>query len=823
MLTNTLLIADIILGAPDWRAPAAGLAALSLGLIVWAYLRLPSFNAPRFFAALLKLFGMASLIVCLIEPMYSGIRPRPGSNLFLIVADNSRSLGIHDGPRVMSRGDTMQRALDKEASWQVRLAQDFDVRRYAFDTRLQPLTDFSELTLAGEGSSLSTSLRSLADRFYGRPVGGVLLLTDGNSTDLPDEDWKTMPPVYPVVLGEADELADISVSRVSVSQTNFEAAPVTLLAEITGRGLQDRAVIVRVLDEAGKELERRVIERLTEDQPLAQSFQIRPEKPGLSFYAVQATLEGEEALLPMVSQTPSGDDAPENEASGDESAAESTAVASEVNAASRAARRSAEATLANNRRLVVVDRGGGPYRVLYVSGRPNWEFKFLRRALTEDDEVELVGLVRIAKREPKFTFRNRSGERSNPIFRGFENKDEQTEQYDEPVLLRLGIEQREELRAGFPKSADELFAYHALVIDDLEAAFFRQDQLSLIQQFVSQRGGGLLMLGGRESFVKGEWARTPVGDLLPVYVDRGESTPPDTEYRLHLTREGWLQPWVRVRATEQEEAKRLAEMPGFRTVNFASAIKPGASVLASVESPDGRQQPALAVQSFGRGRAAALLIGDLWRWNLRRPEQTESDLEKSWRQTVRWLVADVPKRVEIETRRAEETGGDVQHLIVRVRDERFAPLDNATVNIVVSTPDQRQIEVAAEPSDESAGEYVTTFASRVPGPYRATVTAVAADGSEVGSGEAGWTYEPATDEFRTLAPNRPLLERIARETGGEVIPLHRLSSFVNDLPNRKIPVEEAWTYPLWHSWTLFGFAIGCLVGEWGLRRWKGLP
>ncbi|MEZ6112799.1 MAG: glutamine amidotransferase [Pirellulaceae bacterium] len=702
------------------------------------------------------------------------------------------------------------------------LAQDFDVRRYAFDTRLQPLADFSELTFAGEGSALSTSLRSLTERFYGRPIGGVLLLTDGNGTDLPDEDWKSMPPVYPVVLGDAEELADISVSRVSVSQTNFEAAPVTLLAEISGRGLQDRTVIVRVLDEAGKEIERRAIERLTDDQPLAQSFQIRPEKPGLSFYTVQATLEGEEALLPPTSETPSGYEASGKNASADDSAAESSAAENNAIAESRAARRSAEATLANNRRLVVVDRGGGPYRVLYVSGRPNWEFKFLRRALTEDDEVELVGLVRIAKREPKFTFRNRAGERSNPIFRGFENKDEQTEQYDEPVLLRLGIEQREELRAGFPKSADELFAYHALVIDDLEAEFFRQDQLSLIQQFVSQRGGGLLMLGGRESFVKGEWARTPVGDLLPVYVDRGEPAPPETEYRLHLTREGWLQPWVRVRATEQEEAKRLAEMPGFRTVNFARAIKPGASVLASVESPDGRQQPALAVQSFGRGRAAALLIGDLWRWNMRRPEQTESDLEKSWRQTVRWLVADVPKRVEIETRQSE-TNGDLQRLTVRVRDERYEPLDNATVKIVVTTPDNRQIEIAAEPSDESAGEYVTTFASRVPGPYRATVTAVAADGSEVGSREAGWTYEPATDEFRTLAPNRPLLERIARETGGEVIPLNRLSAFVNDLPNRKIPVEEAWTYPLWHTWTLFAFAIGCLVGEWGLRRWKGLP
>ena len=42
----------------------------------------------------------------------------------------------------------------------------------------------------------------------------------------------------------------------------------------------------------------------------------------------------------------------------------------------------------------MVHRRRGPYRLLYVSGRPNWEFKFLRRALQGEDEIELVGLIR---------------------------------------------------------------------------------------------------------------------------------------------------------------------------------------------------------------------------------------------------------------------------------------------------------------------------------------------------------------------------------------------------------------------------------------------
>ena len=91
-----------------------------------------------------------------------------------------------------------------------------------------------------------------------------------------------------------------------------------------------------------------------------------------------------------------------------------------------------------------------------------------------------------------------------------------------------------------------------------------------------------------------------------------------------------------------------------------------------------------------------------------------------------------------------------------------------------------------------------------------------------GQRETGWTVEPQTEEFRTLAVNRPYLERIASQTDGEVLSLDGLESFVASLPNRKIPMTESWTYPLWHQWHIFVLAMACLVGEWGLRRWKGL-
>ena len=162
------------------------------------------------------------------------------------------------------------------------------------------------------------------------------------------------------------------------------------------------------------------------------------------------------------------------------------------------------------------------------------------------------------------------------------------------------------------------------------------------------------MLGGPDSFADGKYDRTPVGELLPVYLDRPAPPTPepgDAEYRLVLTREGWLQPWVRTRKTEDEERQRLAAMPPFQTLSRVGRIKPGA-VDRSPRSatPPATLVPALVAQPFGKGHVAALLIGDLWRWGLRREDPAESDLERSWRQTVRWLVGDVPSRVEVAVR-----------------------------------------------------------------------------------------------------------------------------------------------------------------------------
>jgi uncharacterized membrane protein len=787
-MSGPLVMAVLTFSGWGRLGPVGGFLAVGFLVLFWSYRAGPA-GGLRWICLALKAAALAALGLCLLEPLWFGERARSGANLFAVLADNSQSLQIVDEGAAQPRGETLRALVDPaRSSWLATLAETFEVRSYLFDARLQATADFHELAFDGRSTALAGALHTLADRFQGRPLAGILLLTDGGATDVRDQapDLAKLPPVYPVVIGRQAPVRDIALQQVSVTQSSFEDAPVSVQADVTAAGYSGRPIVARLTDESGRIVQEKTLAGGADGDRLAFRFQLKPERSGLLFYQMR--------------------------------------VAAQPGAP-------AEATLANNARVFVVNRGAGPYRILYVAGHPDWEYKFLNRAAQEDKELDLVGLVRIARSEPKFDFRGRVGETSNPLYRGFGNQaPEDTRRYDQPVLVRLNTRDAVELRSGFPTVPEDLYGYHAVVVDDMEAAFFSPIQAQLLQKFVSERGGGFLMLGGAQSFQEGNYARTPVGDMLPVYLDGPASAaPPADGWRLELTREGLLQPWARLRDNESEERARREAMPGFEVVNQVRGIKPGASLIAALRGPAGVTTPALATQRFGRGRTAALMVGDLWRWGLI-DEGAHRDLDKSWRQLLRWLVADVPHQVDLTV---EPEAGDVNNAVrlqVRARDARFQPLDEAAVVIEVQPVSfgesagalGRPIRLTAEPALSEAGLYEATYVPRLTGGYRATAVVANNAGAEVGRAEAGWSVDLAADEFRSLTPNVALLENIARQTGGRVIAARDLNAFVRELPNHPAPIMEAWSFPLWHTPEMFGFALLCLLGEWGLRRRKGM-
>ncbi|MDF1849807.1 MAG: hypothetical protein P1U85_03160 [Verrucomicrobiales bacterium] len=790
------VLSSIAFASESWAWVAVGFGVASLLILFFSYRNSPLRGAPRIFALLFKAIGLILLALVLLEPVRLDEQPKKNANDLVIAADNSSGMTIALQEENPTPADLLADALGKEnpdsyPEWMDNMQDTFRLQTFLFDRNLRRSATFADLDFETPYSDLETVLTGIETRFKDRPHAATLLLTDGNATDSAKiESWleaietenEERPPIYPVLIGEENpEATDLAITEVDASLTQFEDARVSLSIETSARGVFPNPVEVFVLNEKGEELAKKQIAFSPEAAPQKVPVRLRLAAipPGISFLTAGIRQIGDETIP--------------------------------------------ELTEKNNQFQITVNQGSGPYRILYVSGRPNWEYKFLRRALAEDAELDLVGLIRIAKREPKFEWRGRTGESSNPLFRGF-NSDipEETQKYDEPVLIRLNTATPEELRDGFPSSEEELFPhYRAIVLDDIESEFFTQEQQELVDRFVSLRGGTLVMLGGQESFQSGEWQNTAIGRLLPVYLERLGSGPPAIQGAYNLTREGWLEPWMRLRANQNDETTRLAYMTPFFAINQIRAIKPGARLLATVKDSEDRLLPAIVTQRYGEGRSAAVPVGDFWRWGMKDAEQ-QAELGKSWRQLLRWSVNEVATRVNLQKEELNEGGLPLTEISVRVRDETFRAQDDATVMLTVTGQDGSSTVLSGEPSLDEPGLFTAQYSTIDPVGYRITATVLDGDGEEIGSAETARAVNPEARELASLGPNRDLLQRIADVTGGKLLTLEDLDRLPALLEDLDLPVSEMRQTPLWHAPWLFLLALAFFLGEWIIRRRQGI-
>ncbi len=72
---------------------------------------------------------------------------------------------------------------------------------------------------------------------------------------------------------------------------------------------------------------------------------------------------------------------------------------------------------------------------------------------------------------------------------------------------------------GLPKSLDELENFEAVILSNVSATSLTMRQMDLVRTYVRDLGGGLIMLGGEQSFGLGGYYKTPIEEILPVRSD----------------------------------------------------------------------------------------------------------------------------------------------------------------------------------------------------------------------------------------------------------------------------------------------------------------
>lgn len=445
----------------------------------------------------------------------------------------------------------------------------------------------------------------------------------------------------------------------------------------------------------------------------------------------------------------------------------------------------------NNAWQASLDVRAGPDRILYIEGEPRPEFAFMRRAVANDSGVQIVGLMRSAERK----------------------------------FLRLGVRDSLDLLGGFPTSREELFGYRAIIMGSIEASFFTADQLRMIADFVSQRGGGLLVLGGRASLSEGGFAGTPLAEVLPLTLARGEVNleGPATTVSVRPTRPGQVHPALQLRGTLPASIARWDSLPPLTTVNQIGALRAGATVLLAGRTEGGRSDvPILAYQRYGRGTSAVFTPQDSWQWRMDASIAVEDDtFQTFWRQLTRWIVDGAPDRLEITATPARVAPGEPVTLRAHVSNAFYTDVNNAAVNVEVRAANGTTTAVPLEWSLREDGSYSSTFTPQDSGRY--ALTAEARFGRDsVETSSATLLVDDQGADLAQAERRTVLLRRIADETGGKYYDLAAVGQLPDDaaFTDAGVTVREA--KDLWDMPAVF-LTLALLLGaEWGYRRWRGL-
>jgi uncharacterized membrane protein len=440
---------------------------------------------------------------------------------------------------------------------------------------------------------------------------------------------------------------------------------------------------------------------------------------------------------------------------------------------------------------VQVEVRGEREKVLYFEGEPRFEVKFMRRAVAEDENIQLVVLQRTA--ESKF--------------------------------LRLDVDDGSELEFGFPTSREELYRYRALILGSVEASFFTHDQLQMIADFVSERGGGLLLLGGHGAFAEGGWQGTSVEEVMPVVLTSPADDPQGffAEVEVTPTPAGLTHPAVLLGVEQDQVRERWDSLPTVTTVNPISQVRPGATTLLSGSGEQlALEQIVLAFQRYGRGKSIALTIQDSWLWQMHADVPLEDQShEIFWQQMIRWLVDGVPEAVEAVTDREQVEPGENVQLVTNVGDSSYIEVNNATVTARITSPTGIVEDLPVSWTVQRDGEYSVEFRPLEEGEYEIEVTAER-NGETLGSDKTYLYTAPSDKEYFSASRRTQTLRRIADETGGQFYTPDDVSSLPEDIRVTGAGVTLIEELDLWDMPFLFLLLLMFMGAEWGFRRIRGL-
>ncbi len=625
------------------------------------------------------------------------------------------------------------------------LAKQYKVRYFSFGDRLEPAAEgeVDARPLLGVQPTAgvtrgSTAIEEVVSRYNGQPIAGVILLTDGAFNEGADplevarrmKEWGV--PLYPVGIGLPTP-DDIGLRGLIVQDVFFPKDIVTVRTQVFSHGYDGRKVDVKVLL-GSKVMSEKNVELTGTPQFVELVFPV-PEKGSPD------AVSGAVKLAVTVTELPG------------------------------------EAGPANNRLERTVRIIDEKIKVLYVEGKPRWEFRYLRPVLLRDPRLDVKFLMTQGDRDLAGA---------------------------SPQYL-----------ARYPEEGEEAFRYDLVILGDVPSHYFTLPQMQRMVEVVRERGGSLLMLAGQE-FAPISYVDTPIAGLLPVGITKNfdpvdaDAYPVVSARARHsmamldpseeTTRELWslVRPMYQVpRLQSSKAANVLIELPP----------RPG--------HPD--PYPLVSWQYAGTGKAMLVATDQLWRIRFKHGDYYHA---RFWGQTIQFLTLSrllgENKRIRLEADRTEYLAGQQAEIHANVLNESFQPVavEEYTVFLDRLETGADPISVRLRPVAGSPGLYQGFFPLEHKGRYKLRTETGAAEYSNT----VEFSVAPSDREQLEPAMQEELLRKMAELSDGRYFSVRELPALAGSIAGKTRTMVERRDRDLWDNWLVFAAVLLCAGGEWFFRR-----
>ncbi len=439
----------------------------------------------------------------------------------------------------------------------------------------------------------------------------------------------------------------------------------------------------------------------------------------------------------------------------------------------------------NDQQAVEVEFVDRPLRILYIEGYPRWEYRYLKNLLVRESSFESSVMLLSADRD--------------------------FAQEGNAPLERL------------PQSDDEFAAYDLFMLGDVPAGSLSETQIEQIRRAVSERGAGLMWIGGERS-TPNSWRATQLEDLLPM---RGVPERFDEAVFLEPTENAIRAGVMRLGETAKERwpialspRSERGRLEWVQRID-PDSMKPAAEVLARGRaSSGGGAFPVVISMRYGAGLVLYVATDETWRW---RHGIGETYQERFWIQFIRYL-----------SRGAVQSDGSAFRLMVEPKRPEVAmpamirvDIQDAKAGAIAGT---EPLEAELEPLEAGGARmsqsmqlvregdaWVGLWSPEAPGEWRVRV-----DSSRTGPLERIVEVVRTDSELAHPESDHAQLTDIATRTGGAVVQPTELARLAEILPKRSLNREQSIVDPLWNSPAALLLLLFLLSTEWIGRKWLRL-